>query len=145
MHSCFLYPCRSLILFLSNAFAVCLPSVFQFISAPRAETFMSVCQPCVHLWSPAGLASSINHTEGLGIGMSLMKLFRRESQNSPAVWLCFHSVICLLSGANPVLAFFSCCLSPVSLGYSGVNMKGYDLRVGSKTQWSHLWKTEITD
>lgn len=46
---------------------------------------MSVYQPCVLTWSPAGLANGVNHTEGLGIGMTLMKLSGRESRDNPDV------------------------------------------------------------
>lgn len=46
---------------------------------------MSVYQPHVPTWSPAGLANGVNHTEGLGIGKTQMKLGGRESQDSAGV------------------------------------------------------------
>lgn len=51
---------------------------------------------------------------------------------------CALTVICLLSGANSTPAFLSpClanlpCLSPASLGYSGVSRKVGEVRGGSK-------------
>lgn len=112
---------------------------------------MSVYQPSMLTWSPAGLAHGVNHTEGLGIGMTLMKLGGRESHCNPDVCLCSHCVICLLPAANSTPAFrFSClanlpCLSPASLGYCGVSGKGDEVRGGSKPSLVHLCKREMLD
>lgn len=61
---------------------------------------MSVQEPCILPWSPAGLASSVNHTGGFGIDMTLIKLGGRENQDSPAVWLGSYYVIFLLSAVH---------------------------------------------
>lgn len=61
---------------------------------------MSVHEPWILPWSPAGLANSVNHTGGLGIDMTLIKLGGRENQDRPAMWLSSHYVICLLSGVH---------------------------------------------